>query len=182
MIRLVAVPSGYANECKNRTRTKSSKDPVLGVTISLSLPEEDAHISLIREVGRALLRHHGAEDQDIDDVETVVGELCSNVTRHGRSASGCYQVALEHEDDRIVIVVADQGEGFDPEHVAPVGADRTGSDGAIRHGGFGLSLVGALSDHVEFQPTQPHGMTVRAEKKMRLKDTKPAETLAHRAG
>jgi len=35
-----------------------------------------------RAFSDALLEHLQAEKHDIDDVETLVGELCSNVLRH----------------------------------------------------------------------------------------------------
>jgi len=139
--------------------------------IALIVPEDHAFIAMVREMGRTLLAHHAASAQDIDDLEAVLGELCANVTRHARSEDGCYSVTLEHHGDRVVLTVADQGRGFDPDQVLPVGSPRVDEDGAVRHGGYGLHLVDSLVDSLEFQRSEPCGTTVRAEKRMRAGGT-----------
>jgi len=50
--------------------------------LMLELLEDLAYVRITRVLGRALLEHLQAEKHDIDDVETLVGELCSNVLRH----------------------------------------------------------------------------------------------------
>jgi len=140
--------------------------------IALTVPQDHAFIAMVREMGRTLLAHHAASAQDIDDLEAVVGELCANVTRHGRSEGGCYSVTLEHLGDRVVLTVADQGRGFDPDQVPAVGSARMDEDGSGRHGGYGLHLVDSLVDTLEFRISEPSGTTVRAEKQMRVGDTR----------
>lgn len=146
--------------------SRGGKKTTVSSQIALVIPEEHAFIGMVREMGRTLLTHHRASAQDIDDLEAVVGELCANVTRHARSESGCYRVTLEHHGDHVVLTVADQGQGFDPSQVPPVGELRMDEDGAVRHGGFGLHLVGSLVDRLEFQVSEPCGTTVRAEKRL----------------
>ena len=140
--------------------------------IALTVPEDHAFIAMVREMGRTLLAHHSASAQDIDDLEAVVGELCANVTRHGRSEGGCYNVTLEHLGDRVVLTVTDQGRGFDPDQVPAVGSARVDEDGSGRHGGYGLHLVGSLMDTLEFRSSEPNGTTVRAEKRMQAETTR----------
>lgn len=146
--------------------------------IALTVPEDHAFIAMVREMGRTLLAHHAASAQDIDDLEAVVGELCANVTRHAHSEGGCYSVTLEHLGDRVVLTVADQGCGFDPEQVPAVGSARVDEDGTVRHGGYGLHLVGSLVDTLEFQRSEPSGTTVRAEKRMRVENTREGASCA----
>lgn len=143
--------------------------------IALDVPEEHCYIGLVRLIGRALLEHHHAAAQDVDDIETVVGELCANATHHAHSEAGCYQVTLEHRGDHVVLVVADGGLGFDPEDVPPVGTERQTAGGPVRHGGFGLHLVGVLMDAVTFSSTEPTGTTVRTEKRLLQAATAPRE-------
>lgn len=102
--------------------------------------------------------------RDVEDTEVVIGELCGNAARHARSESGWYHCTIEHHGDHVVVIVADQGTGFDPEGVASVGAVRQDTDGSERHGGFGLLLVKRLTDQVEFNRSEPQGTTVRVEK------------------
>ena len=135
--------------------------------ISLEIAEDHAYVAMVRQLGRTLLAHHNTADQDIDDIEAVIGELCANVTRHAQSEAKCFQVMLEHHGDHIVLIVADRGPGFDPDNVPPIGATRTDEDGTIRHGGFGLHLVRRLMDRLEFSHSHPCGTTVRAERRLR---------------
>jgi serine/threonine-protein kinase RsbW len=114
-------------------------------------------------MGRTLLHQVGASQEDIDEIELVVGELCTNVVRHANSHEKRFQVTLEYLQDRFVVSVLDRGEGFSPAHIAPVGTERPDTNGDIRIGGYGLQLVQMLSDRLEFLPTDEHGTTVRAE-------------------
>lgn len=134
--------------------------------ISLDIPEDHRYIGIVRKTARTLMEHHRNAEQDIADLEVVVGELCANVTRHAKSEAGRYRVEIEHHESHVVLLVMDQGRGFDPKDVLPVGEVRSDGNGELRHGGFGLHLVRALADRVEVQKSQPRGVTVRAEKKL----------------
>ena len=146
--------------------------------LMLELPEDMAYIRITRILGRALLEHLQAEPQDIDDVETLVGELCSNVLRHAQSHAGRFQVALEYHSDFVSIMVEDQGEGFSFQDVPPAGTARPDFGGGQRLGGFGMQLIQGLSDHLEFHRTDPHGTTVCAEKKLHYRTEQAAAVAA----
>jgi len=134
--------------------------------LMLELPEDLAYIRITRILGRALLEHLQAEQRDIADVETLVGELCSNVLRHAQSHDGRFQVALEYHSDYVSIIVEDRGAGFSFQDVPPAGTPRADFGGGQRLGGFGMQLIHGLSDRLEFHRTDPHGTTVCAEKKL----------------
>ena len=139
------------------------------IKLTLDLPEEQPYLRISRMLGRTLLTQLEACEQDIDEVELVVGELCANVLRHARSTEQRYRVVIEYHDDRVVIAVEDQGIGFVAKDILPVGAERADFDGQPeRIGGYGLKLVELLSDKVQFQPSTPHGTVVRAEKHLRF--------------
>jgi anti-sigma regulatory factor (Ser/Thr protein kinase) len=103
-------------------------------------------------------------EEDVQDVEFVIGELCSNVTRHSHSVDGRFQVSIDYFPDKIVLEVKDNGGGFSFKDVKPVGSIRTDAVGAERYGGFGLFLVQKMADQLDFTKTEPSGTTVRAEK------------------
>ncbi len=48
----------------------------------------------------------------------------------------------------------------------PVGTWRSDGAGGKRLGGYGLALLEGLSDKMDFTATEPHGTTVRVEKKL----------------
>ncbi len=102
----------------------------------LELPEDLAYVRITRVLGRALLEHLQAEKQDIDDVETLVGELCSNVLRHAQSNASRFQVTLEYHSDFVTVTVKYQGAGFSLADVPPAGTARADFGGGERLGGF----------------------------------------------
>lgn len=135
--------------------------------LSLDLPDDGAFVPLTRQFGRGLLEYLKVIPEDIGDVETIVTELVANVVRHAQSAHGRFQVTLEYYADRVVITVVDAGQGFTASDVPEAGSARPDAGGGERLGGFGLPLLDALSDLLEFTRTDPQGTTVRAEKKLR---------------
>lgn len=134
--------------------------------LSLNLPDDQAHIRTTRLLSRTLMEDIQVIQTDIDDVETIVGELCSNVVRHAHSKSGKYKVVLEYYKPRVVITVTDEGPGFVVGNVAAIGSARPDLGGGERLGGYGLVLLDGLSDKIDFTETDPHGTTVRVEKSL----------------
>jgi serine/threonine-protein kinase RsbW len=137
--------------------------------LSLELPEDLSYIRITRILGRALLEHLQADKRDIDDIEILVGELCSNVIRHAQSHDDHYHVVLEYFSDLVKIIVEDRGSGFSFKDVPQAGTNRADFQGGERIGGYGMQLIQSLSDRLEFQRTDPHGTTVCAEKKLRYR-------------
>lgn len=133
--------------------------------LSMDLPEDQDYLRLTRLLGRTLLEYLQADLRDIVDTELLLGELCSNVIRHAHTCDGRFRVDLEYYADRVVVTVEDTGPGFSFKAVPQVGSLRPETiSGGERIGGFGLQLVEALADRIEFHRTDPHGTTVRAEK------------------
>jgi anti-sigma regulatory factor (Ser/Thr protein kinase) len=58
--------------------------------LSLDLPENQAYIRITRLLGRALLEHLHVVEKDIDDIELVVGELCTNVVGTRKAIMACF--------------------------------------------------------------------------------------------
>ena len=139
--------------------------------LSLHLPEDFALLSLVRRQCRSFLEALHIAEQDISDIETVVGELACNAVRHGASPE--YRVELECRVDRVVVRVVDEGPGFCLGEILPAGTPRTDHDGGERVGGWGIPLVRSLADQVEFAPNHPRGTAARAEMRLRHAVTTP---------
>ncbi len=148
--------------------------------LSMDLPEDQNYMRLTRLLGRTLLEHLQADEQDMVDLELMLGELCSNVIRHAHTCDGRFLVALEYYADRVVVTVEDQGPGFSFKAVPEVGSLRADNQaGGQRIGGFGLQLIEALADQIDFHRTDPHGTTVRAEKRLHYRNAAAAEKAVH---
>lgn len=138
--------------------------------VSLDLPGDGTFLRIARRIGHTLLEDLGVVAQDIDDVEFIVGELCTNVVRHAQMTGDCrFLLILEYHADRVAIIVEDQGKGFSAQDVGAVGSVRPDMDGGDRVGGFGLQLVRQMADHITFESSDSHGTTVFAEKALHYK-------------
>lgn len=140
--------------------------------LALDLPEDGQYVKIVRLLSTTLLTYMKVTDEDVQDIEFVIGELCSNVTRHSHSSLGRFHVSLNYFPDRFVVEVLDNGGGFSFKDVKPVGSIRTDAEGVERFGGFGLYLVEKMSDQLVFARTEPHGTTVRAEKQLHYTSAK----------
>ncbi len=140
------------------------------LNLSLNLPGDDGSLRIARRVGSCLLEALNVTEQDVSDIEFVVGELCSNVIRHAQVSSGRFNVVLEYRADKVIIRVKDTGVGFSFKDVQAVGTERPDRDGQTRLGGFGLDMVRLMSDHLEFYRSDDHGTTVEAVKTLHYKD------------
>ena len=152
--------------------------------LALDLPEDGLYLHLTRAVGRAVLTSLETEEAVIDDVETVLTELYTNVLRHAQSQEGRFHISLEFHAKKVLVTVEDKGRGFSFKNVPLPGTVRADLDGGERIGGFGLELVAALSDRLEFQRADRHGMKIRAEKHLVYKTEEAgaqAEQMDHEA-
>lgn len=75
---------------------------------------------------------------DLDDLNEVVGNLMENAVRHAKSV---VRLSARHDDDRVCIMVADDGPGLDPQQ-QEVAASRGGKlDLSASGAGLGLAIV-----------------------------------------
>jgi anti-sigma regulatory factor (Ser/Thr protein kinase) len=165
-----------ATESARNRLLQSNESAPLPLSLCFDLPPALSNIAHLRKTSRCLLESLGFSRESTDDVETLIGELSTNVVRHAHTGNSPYQVSLKLYGDRIVVTVIDTGVGFVEEAVPEPGTTR--SDTLQPHfgdriGGLGLPLIHAIADHVEIQPTSPHGTTVRAEKILHLTDPEP---------
>lgn len=136
------------------------------VRLTWDLPAEATHVVLSRRTARMLLEHHGVLDDDIDAVELILGEMCTNVVRHAYdNHAGRYSVELSLDDNRLKIRVTDQGRGFD-------GNGRRVPE-FTEAGGMGLFLMSQFADRVDIQPSESGGSSVSAFRTVRLRSDAP---------
>ena len=134
------------------------------IKLSLNLPEETDYIRLTRVLGKSTLECMNVKQCDIDDVETILSELASNVIRHAHSIDGRFALTLEYYAKKLIITVKDKGQGFSLREETEKPEERKGISGEPRLGGYGLKLVDGLSDRLRFTRSDRHGTTVKAEK------------------
>jgi serine/threonine-protein kinase RsbW len=141
------------------------------IDVRLSLPRDAISVPVIRRILRVALVTLRVNDDCISDIEIALTEACTNVLDHARTDDQ-YEVVVSVHDDRCVIDVIDNGDGFD---AAPFG--RVDADSAAE-GGRGIQLIRALVDNVRFTPVPGHGSAVHFEKSLVTVDGAPMRQVA----
>ncbi|MCG2240914.1 anti-sigma B factor RsbW [Staphylococcus epidermidis] len=121
--------------------------------IEMRLPASAEYVSLIRLTLSGVFSRAGASYDDIEDSKIAVSEAVTNAVKHAykkNSEIGMINLCFEIFDDRIKIVISDQGESFDYEatksHLGPYN-DNENID-FLREGGLGLFLIESLMNEV----------------------------------
>jgi serine/threonine-protein kinase RsbW len=116
-----------------------------GRTVRLTIPAKAEYITLGRLALTGLAKLRPLSDELLADLKLALTEATSNSVRHAYpDAEGCVEIAYELLDDRLVIVVTDEGEGFDPADAAEVGDLEN-----LTEGGLGIAIIRAVADEFE---------------------------------
>ncbi|SDH80907.1 serine/threonine-protein kinase RsbW [Alteribacillus persepolensis] len=119
--------------------------------IELKLPAKAEYVGVVRLTVSGIASRAGYSYDDIEDLKIAVAEACTNVVDHAYQDSGLIGIGCSLYTDKMVIVVADNGQSFDleklKEGLGPV--DGTKPIGELEEGGLGLFLIDSLMDKVE---------------------------------
>ena len=136
----------------------------MGTEVALEIPPRREHLALVRlVVGATAALGPPITDRRIEDLKLAVSEACANAmdaqVRAGSEAS--LRIAIELDDDALVVTVTDHAGGFEPGAVDPLPS--VTDPQRLRHErGLGLPLMRSLVDVVAFTPTDG-GTAVRLE-------------------
>jgi len=125
--------------------------------VNLDIPAKPEFVVLCRLALAGVLRDQGYSEEAVADLKLALTEACSNSIRHAypsqNNSPGAVHVSYHVSDDRVVLMVRDEGDGFseDVEEIQPL------PDGTViaGEGGMGISLIKAVVD--EFRLEQPNG-------------------------
>lgn len=125
--------------------SETAEMPVNGSrTVRLTIPAKAEYITLSRLALAGLARVRPLPDETLADLKLALTEACSNSVRHAYDEDGG-RVAISFEllEDRLIVEVADDGSGFEPE-----GAGANG-DEELTEGGLGIAIIRSIADEVE---------------------------------
>lgn len=131
-------------------------------SLELSLPSELGYEVVARDAVAAFARRLGLPSDRIEDLKTVLCEVCINAMEHGNSLDPGLRVEIfcRVEDERLVIEVLDQGVRRYTAGAAPLSiGEKVAGQGALR--GMGLLLISQLSDEAGFLPWSGSGNRFR---------------------
>ncbi|MDO8586650.1 MAG: ATP-binding protein [Armatimonadota bacterium] len=82
--------------------------------ITWQLPAEAGRIADFRKMLRSYLGLRKVCEEDIHNVQMILGEACTNVVRHAYSSPDrTYQVKMRRAPGKLILEVTDEGVGFD---------------------------------------------------------------------
>jgi serine/threonine-protein kinase RsbW len=111
--------------------------------VHLTIPAKAEFITLCRLALTGLSRLRPISDETLGDLKLALTEACSNSVRHayGDDDGGVESVYRLHPD-RLEVIVADDGEGFDPEKTVTEVEE-------IAEGGLGIAIIRSIADDLE---------------------------------
>ena len=110
--------------------------------VRLVIPAKPEYITLGRLALTGLSRLRELPQDIVADLKLALTEACSNSVRHAYPGrEGVVEIVYELRDDRLVIEVADDGEGFErvPEQA---------SAEDLTEGGLGIAIIRSLADEL----------------------------------
>jgi serine/threonine-protein kinase RsbW len=121
----------------------SAKAPRVGMRqVRLTIPAKAEYVLLGRLALSGITRMRPLADETVNDLKLAVTEACTNSVRHAYGSNGgTVDIVYELHDDRLVVEVSDDGDGFDPDEVAEVDE--------LTEGGLGIAIIRALADEFE---------------------------------
>lgn len=111
--------------------------------VLLTIPAKAEYVTLCRLALTGISRHWPLSEETLADLKLALTEACSNSVRHAYAGGeGSVEIRYELHDDRLVIEVADDGEGFDPTGMRD-------SEAELVEGGLGIAIIRSVADDLE---------------------------------
>ncbi len=129
-------------------------------------------LDFVQVVSDNVCRLTGLDEDQSHWVSVAVRESVINAIKHGNEHDESKRVIVEftslppHAPEELVIRVADQGSGFDPEEVA----DPLAPENMLKSSGRGIFLIRSFMDDVRLQRAPDGGMEVRMVKRVSRPD------------
>ena len=114
-------------------------------TVRLTIPAKPEYITLSRLALSGLSRVRPLTEETLADLKLALTEACSNSVRHAYDTDGGHvSISFELQDDRLIVEVADDGMGFEPET-----SRSNGDESELSEGGLGIAIIRSIADEVE---------------------------------
>jgi serine/threonine-protein kinase RsbW len=110
----------------------------------------------------AMAKKIGFGEDDENSISMAIRESMVNAVAHGNKYNNRkrVQLTIEGHPDRLVVTIADEGDGFDEAAVA----DPLAAENLLKQSGRGLLLMRAFMDECQHSKREPHGTVVRMVK------------------
>ncbi|TMM07057.1 MAG: ATP-binding protein [Actinobacteria bacterium] len=125
--------------------------------VRLTIPAKAEYITLGRLALTAIARVRPLSQETLSDLKLALTEACTNSVRHAyrEGRAGTVEIIYQIEPDRLVVEVADDGQGFEPADLSGAG------NGDLSEGGLGIAIIRAVADEVEIDERESGGSRLR---------------------
>lgn len=134
--------------------------------VDLDLAAKEEYVVVARVLTSLIAKRIGFDKDKQEDMGIAVGEACINVIQHAYKSNHNFNPRLQlrylRYHQRLVIVVKDFGQGFDPYFVQQY-IKRADIEKPERIG-LGIFLIKTLMDEVEYDSNPAMGTQVRMTK------------------
>ena len=120
---------------------------------SLRLSSTMESVSEVEAAADRLAEEAGLDEDQRFHIAMAMREAAINAVLHGNeySPNTHIEVSLENTGTDLVFTIADQGHGFDPDHLP----DPLSPENILRGTGRGIFLIRSLMDEVHFRQLNP---------------------------
>jgi serine/threonine-protein kinase RsbW len=110
-------------------------------------------VGVVEAAAERMAAGAGLDEDAVFHVTMAVREAAVNAVLHGNEYAPERKIEgwLENTGIDLIFVVADQGRGFDPEHLP----DPLAPENVLRGSGRGIFLIRSLMDEVHFRQLHP---------------------------
>ena len=122
-------------------------------TLTYTLESSLDSVNRVEHTAEEMARKAGLEDDEVFRVAMAVREAAVNAVLHGNAYDPEKQITASFEQtaDSLVIRIADQGKGLDPETLP----DPLAPENLLRGSGRGIFLIRSFMDEVHFKQLHP---------------------------
>ena len=138
------------------TTPEADEEPVNGPSRgrrSFRLSSTMESVGEVEAAADQLAAEAGLDEDQRFHVTMAVHEAAINAVLHGNDYNPALHidVSMENTGTKLVFVIADQGPGFDPDHLP----DPSAPENLLRGTGRGIFLIRSLMDEVHFRQLDP---------------------------
>jgi serine/threonine-protein kinase RsbW len=120
---------------------------------SFRLSSNMESVGVVEAAADQLATDAGLDEDERFRVTMAVHEAAINAVLHGNDYNPALEinVSMENTGSKLIFVIADQGSGFDPDHLP----DPSAPENILRGTGRGIFLIRELMDEVSFRRLNP---------------------------
>ena len=147
--QLILTENELSVSVMEKSEALKHKETETAQVIMLSLPSSMQHVYLLDVVVSEVLKEMSFTEETQEQINLAAIEAGTNAIKHGNKEDPCKRATIQFilDEDRLTIVIEDEGEGFTRQEVA----DPLDPENLLKSSGRGLFLMEACMDAVTYE-------------------------------